>query len=443
VRECVSNAKSAAGTLREEGEGDGRFVGVDASLPALALGHCADQPGAHTLQPTELVHEAGERLARCPTGTPADREHVAAVVLRAMRQFVVDHARCKAAVKRGGGGQRPGRVRCWLHARRVPEGRWLVVVRLLAVMLAAAATMASTGGCRREAGTAAAAANANAGPRVVALGPGLTDMLRSLGMGGKLVGRHGFDAWADAALPVCGDQTGLNFENLLRVRPTHVYVQWGQRTLPPALVDLAEREGWRLHNVPLLTLADVRAAAELMHGELAGGEFASTAFAKRWDAAFAAEGRPGLAGAGRVLLLHTVNPPAALGPGSYHHDTLVALGGRPALTTGGAYQTLDAEAVLRLAPDAVVLVQPAAAGGAGAGQNAADEVVVGAGAAAHLGPLAGLAIPALAGGSEPGVPPRVARFTGSMTLIPGPSLAGFAEQLRGVLRGWAGVGGHR
>lgn len=65
----------------------------------------------HTLQPTALVHEAFMRLAghTSPSSTPAasptweSRGHFLAVVTRAMRQILIDHARGKGRTKRGGG----------------------------------------------------------------------------------------------------------------------------------------------------------------------------------------------------------------------------------------------------------------------------------------------------------------------------------------------------
>ncbi len=63
------------------------------------------QRSNHTLQPTALVHEAyikvlGDRAAR-PKGWN-DRAHFLSVAAIAMRQILVNHARDKAALRRGG-----------------------------------------------------------------------------------------------------------------------------------------------------------------------------------------------------------------------------------------------------------------------------------------------------------------------------------------------------
>lgn len=55
--------------------------------------------GAHTLQPTALVHEA---YLKCAAGRYRGREHFHAVAATAMRQVLVDHARGQRAKKRGG-----------------------------------------------------------------------------------------------------------------------------------------------------------------------------------------------------------------------------------------------------------------------------------------------------------------------------------------------------
>lgn len=64
-----------------------------------------ERPG-HTFSATDLVSEAYLRLDRGPPDGWNDRIHFFALAARAMRQLLVDHARRRAAAKRGG-GQRP------------------------------------------------------------------------------------------------------------------------------------------------------------------------------------------------------------------------------------------------------------------------------------------------------------------------------------------------
>jgi RNA polymerase sigma factor (TIGR02999 family) len=59
----------------------------------------------HTLQATALVHEAYTRLIDSDV-TWQDRSHFFAVAARQMRRILVDHAKARGRIKRGGGADR-------------------------------------------------------------------------------------------------------------------------------------------------------------------------------------------------------------------------------------------------------------------------------------------------------------------------------------------------
>ncbi|MCE9627985.1 MAG: RNA polymerase subunit sigma, partial [Candidatus Eisenbacteria bacterium] len=61
-----------------------------------------ERPG-HTLQPTELAHEAYIRMHPLDGRKYVDRRHFLAVAARVMRRVLVDHARARMADKRWGG----------------------------------------------------------------------------------------------------------------------------------------------------------------------------------------------------------------------------------------------------------------------------------------------------------------------------------------------------
>lgn len=61
------------------------------------------QRGAHTLQPTELVHEAYARLVGRDTPPIDGALHFKRLAARVMRSVLVDRARARRADKRGGG----------------------------------------------------------------------------------------------------------------------------------------------------------------------------------------------------------------------------------------------------------------------------------------------------------------------------------------------------
>ena len=75
-------------------------------LRDLAAGYLRGQGPCHTLQPTALVHEAYLKLLKQSAATWGDPTHFMSVAARAMRQILVDHARAKGTLKRGGDGQR-------------------------------------------------------------------------------------------------------------------------------------------------------------------------------------------------------------------------------------------------------------------------------------------------------------------------------------------------
>jgi RNA polymerase sigma-70 factor (ECF subfamily) len=74
---------------------------VYTELRRRAAGHLRRERRGHTLRPTDLVHETYLRLC---DQNPAwqNREQLFGVASRLMRRILVDHARTRAALKRGG-----------------------------------------------------------------------------------------------------------------------------------------------------------------------------------------------------------------------------------------------------------------------------------------------------------------------------------------------------
>lgn len=81
------------------------FERLHGELRALAASVFRSQRAGHTLQPTALVHEAFVKMmgARGAPSPWQDESHFFAVAATAMRQVLVNHARDRAAQKRGGG----------------------------------------------------------------------------------------------------------------------------------------------------------------------------------------------------------------------------------------------------------------------------------------------------------------------------------------------------
>jgi len=75
-------------------------------LRRLARAFMARENRDHTLQPTALVHEAYLRLVDQSRVNWQGRTHFRAVGARVMRRILIDHARRREGLKRGGGQQR-------------------------------------------------------------------------------------------------------------------------------------------------------------------------------------------------------------------------------------------------------------------------------------------------------------------------------------------------
>lgn len=88
-------------------------------MAASALKQESDSIG---LQPTQVVHEVFIRLDRNSSQDWDDRRHFFGAAVRAMEQFLIDHARKRKALKRGA-GRNPislsvlaGELACFVHA---------------------------------------------------------------------------------------------------------------------------------------------------------------------------------------------------------------------------------------------------------------------------------------------------------------------------------------
>lgn len=93
LREWRSGREQALGPLMDQ---------VYDELRRLAAGRLQRERPDHTLQPTELVHEAFLRLVGADVDWQ-DRAHFLAVAAGTMRRILVDHARAKGRLRRGGG----------------------------------------------------------------------------------------------------------------------------------------------------------------------------------------------------------------------------------------------------------------------------------------------------------------------------------------------------
>ena len=79
---------------------------VYTELRTLAAGMMASERKDHTLQPTALVHEVWLRLGRSDSPGPGNRAQFFHAAAESMRRILIEHARGKRRLKRGGGRER-------------------------------------------------------------------------------------------------------------------------------------------------------------------------------------------------------------------------------------------------------------------------------------------------------------------------------------------------
>ncbi len=306
-----------------------------------------------------------------------------------------------------------------------------MIWRLAIALLAAAISLVACEKTPAPDATSNAPAN---GPRIVVLSPALAVILRDLGLEGRIVGRHAWDLCLPESLPACGDQAGIDYEALLKAAPTHVVIQWGKRELPLRLRELSDAHHWKIVPLDPLSLDEVVGAARALEHEF--DAWIDTAHKGDHSPASQLEHtlatpESAAAKAGRVLLLTNASSPTALGPGSFHADVLSRLGGRSALTGSGAYVTIDAEDVLRMSPDGIVLIEPRAARSPTTRPLNRSSDFDPADLRSRLGKLAELDIPAVRNG-------HIALIDDPLALTPSTAMIGFGERLRHILMAWSG-----
>lgn len=86
----------------DEGAPDRLFAVIYDELRSIARSLMAREREDHTLQPTAVVHEAYMRLLGAATPRWENRAHFFAAAAEAMRRILIEHARQKLALKRGG-----------------------------------------------------------------------------------------------------------------------------------------------------------------------------------------------------------------------------------------------------------------------------------------------------------------------------------------------------
>lgn len=278
--------------------------------------------------------------------------------------------------------------------------------------------------------------------RIVALSPALAIILKDLGYEGQIVGRHAYDVALDPTIPTCGELGTIDYESLVKVRPTHIFIQWGAQELPARLMELAKANNWVVENLNPLTLDEIESVAQRMDQTIF--DFATRdlegkvpdapagqpvhvkpamPFEDAMHLAWSDRG-PLMKSAGRILLVSGTKPIGALGPGSFHFQLLERLGATPVPATGGPWITLDIEDLHKLAPDGIILFSPRPPRSEPAAAPKPEELI------ALFGRAGELPIPAFKN-------KRVALIDDPYCLTPSTAMIHVADEIAGIVLGWS------
>lgn len=236
---------------------------------------------------------------------------------------------------------------------------WLVAGVLPLIVIGI--VVAGVNGCR-PAHTPPDSRPAPPPPRIVSLSPALTRTLVDLGLEDHIVGRTEFSRSVDSQITVVGNLFELDYERLIRLQPTHVFVQPAAGGVDKQLHRLCRSRGWELGQWKINTIHDIqRTIRELPLAVFSANDGRRAGATRR-----AAELLDAIAHAlsppqeelwrGSTLLVADTEPVLAFGRRTYLHDCLVALGGRNVVEAVG-WVELSLEDVVRLDPAAIILVR--------------------------------------------------------------------------------------
>jgi ABC-type hemin transport system substrate-binding protein len=203
---------------------------------------------------------------------------------------------------------------------------------------------------------------------IVSLSPAITRTLADLQLAKSIVGRTQHCRAVDQKVPVVGDLVHVDYEQLVRLNPTHILVQPPSSGIDPHLVEVAKERGWKIAQWKLNTVDDIEQLVRDIPGTLFADGTPELAEASQHaaemlnDIANAMTPHGSASYRGRLMIVNSVNPVLAAGSGTYFNDILVAQGGVNAVTERGWVQ-LSFEDVARINPEAIIVINTSGAEG--------------------------------------------------------------------------------
>lgn len=233
----------------------------------------------------------------------------------------------------------------------------------------AAAILLGLIGCQRHPAGQAPGPVAARGSRLVSLSPALTQIISDLGQAHRIVAVGAYDPVAPRGAAVVGDLYQIDYERLISLSPTDIFLQATRAPLPGRLIDLAADHHWSLHRWTLETRADVirtvydRAAPPDANPSVSGAlgiPEAGRRLVERMQTILRRVGEvTRREPAPPVLLVVGKSPMTAAGPRTFMGEMLRIAGGSNVVRdTEHRYPVIDREQLLRLAPSVIVLIRP-------------------------------------------------------------------------------------
>jgi ABC-type hemin transport system substrate-binding protein len=186
-----------------------------------------------------------------------------------------------------------------------------------------------------------------AGVRIVSLSPSITASLIDMGFNEELVGRSAFCEEVGSAIPVVGDLYAVDYEQLLRLQPTHVFLQQQVGGIDSHLEELAENGAFVLRSWELNTIEDIKKLSTdlstVFRIDQSQVDFEFNKFAISVDPTLLMTG-----GSKQSVGI-------CFGRNTYLDDIWEAIGGVNALKKEG-WQMLSLEDIARLSPSRILIV---------------------------------------------------------------------------------------
>lgn len=185
------------------------------------------------------------------------------------------------------------------------------------------------------------------GIRIISLSPGITASLIDMGFEEQIVGRSAFCDKQVEAIPVVGDLHTIDYERLLRLQPTHVFVQPQAVGEDSHLQELANNNAFILRNWKLNTIEDIRTLASELSSVLVWND----------SAILITIGDTSISDAPTLIMTSGSEQQVGIcfGTNTYLDDVWRSLGGVNALDSDG-WRMLSIEDIVRLSPDRILLV---------------------------------------------------------------------------------------